>query len=351
MIVSYNDEIKLTKTLLEACGVPDSDAEVAAKVITHSDFTGVYSHGMSRLTLYLKLFRSGAYNPRPNIRVLKDEGTMLYLDCDNALGAVSVNKAFDMLLPKVKEHAVAVCAGKQSTNIGCGAYYGLRAAENNVICLLCCNTYLAMAPFGGADKLLGTNPIVVGVPAGEHPPIIMDVSTSGVAFGKIQAYARENKPLPQGWANDVNGNPTTDAQKAYTVLPIAAHKGYGLAVIVDILSAVLSGACFGSNIGAVEALEPEGTGFFMLLIDPSKFMPLPEFKERVDAYISMMKNSRRADGVDEIFMPGEIEYRLFKKNKTSGIELSDALERDLCALAVELGLLSNDEGLERLLKR
>lgn len=349
MKISYEEELKITERLLSACGMPEEDAALAAKVIAHSDFTGVYSHGMSRLTLYLKLFRSGAYNPRPNISVLKDEGTMLCLDCDNALGAVSVNKAFDMLLPKLRENAVAVCVGKQSTNIGCGAYYGLRAAENDVICLLCCNTYLAMAPFGGADKLLGTNPIVVGVPAGVHPPIIMDVSTSGVAFGKIQAYARENKALPQGWANDINGSPTTDARKAYTVLPIAAHKGYGLAVIVDILSAVLSGACFGSNIGAVEALEPEGTGFFMLLIDPAKFMPMSEFKERVDSYISMMKNSRRADGVDEIFMPGEIEYRLFKKNRANGIELSGALESDLRALAAELGLLSSGEGLERLL--
>lgn len=351
MKINYETELKLTKLLLLACGMPEDDADLAAEVITHSDFTGVYSHGMSRLTLYLKLFNSGAYNPRPNINVLKKEAGVLHLNCDNALGAVSVNKAFDMLLPMARENGVAVALGKNSTNIGCGSYYGWRAAKNDVICILCCNTYLAMAPFGGAEKLLGTNPIVAGVPAGENFPIVMDISTSGVAFGKIQAYARENKPLPNGWANDIDGKPTNDPHDAYTVLPIAAHKGYGLAVIVDILSAVLSGAGFGSEVGSVEKLEPEGTGFFLTLIDPSKFIPISNFKRRVDEYINMMKHSRKADGVSEIFMPGEIEFKLLEKNKQFGIDVSAALEEDLRGLAVSLGVIQENDSFDNLLSK
>ena len=120
------------------------DADIAGDVVTHSDFTGVYSHGMSRLALYLRLFGTGAYNPRPNIKVLKDEGSVIHLDCDNALGVVTVNKAFDRLLPRAKESGIAICIGRRSSNIGCASYYGWRAAKNDVICLVCCNTYLSM---------------------------------------------------------------------------------------------------------------------------------------------------------------------------------------------------------------
>lgn len=351
MKINYETELKLTKLLLLACGMPEDDADLAAEVITHSDFTGVYSHGMSRLTLYLKLFNSGAYNPRPNINVLKKEAGVLHLNCDNALGAVSVNKAFDMLLPMARENGVAVAVGKNSTNIGCGSYYGWRAAKSDMICILCCNTYLAMSPYGGSEKLIGTNPIVAGIPAGECLPIVMDISTSGVAFGKIQAYARENKTLPNGWANDIDGRPTNDPHDAYTVLPIAAHKGYSLAVIVDMLSSVLSGAHFGSEVGAVEKFEPEGTGFFLMLIDPSKFVPISEFKKRVDAYINMMKHSRKAEGVSEIFVPGEIEFKLFEKNRQSGIDVSTALEEDLRGLAVSLGVISENDSFDKLISK
>lgn len=347
--ITYDEERRLTKTLLAACGMSDEDAEIAGDVITHSDFTGVYSHGMSRLTLYLKLFGTGAYNPRPNVRVLKEEGSVVHLDCDNALGVVTVNKAFDMLLPKARANGIAICTGRQSSNIGCASYYGWRAAKNDVICLVCCNTYLSMAPYGGADRLLGTNPIVVGVPTNEEYPIVMDISTSGVAFGKIQAYQREGKELPKGWANDFDGKPTTDPNAAYTVLPIAAHKGYGLAVMVDVMGAVLSGACFGLDIGAPERLEPENTGFCMIMVDPAKFMPIDEFKRRADAYVRVMKHSRPAQGVQEIFMPGELEFRKFKENREKGMDVSENLAAELCALATTLGVLPAGGSFEQLI--
>lgn len=346
--ISYEEERKLTKALLYACGMSEEDADIAGDVVTHSDFTGVYSHGMSRLALYLKLFGTGAYNPKPNVKVIKEEGNMLHLDCDNALGVVTINKAFDRLLPKARESGIAICTGRQSSNIGCASYYGWRAAKNDVICLVCCNTYLSMAPYGGADRLIGTNPIVVGVPTDKEYPIVMDISTSGVAFGKIQAYAREGKELPAGWANDYDGKPTTDSKAAWTVLPIAAHKGYGLAVIVDIVSAVLSGANFGFGIGAPEKLEPENTGFCMIMIDPSKFMPIEEFKKRADEYVHAMKDSRPADGFNEIFLPGEIEFKKFQANKESGMEVSEALAAELCQLATTLGVLPEGGTFEQL---
>ncbi len=349
--LSYEEEHRLAKALLIACGLSEDDADTAADVVTHSDFTGVYSHGISRLTLYLQLFEHGAYNPKPNLTVLKDDKAILELDCDNALGVVTVNRAFDMLLPKAREYGIAICTGRRSSNIGCASYYGWRAAKNDVICMVCCNTYLSMAPYGGADRLIGTNPIATGVPTAKELPIVMDISTSGVAFGKIQAYAREGKELPVGWANDFNGKPTTNSQEAYTVLPIAAHKGYGLAVMVDIVSSVLSGACFGSEIGAVENFESENTGFCMIMIDPSKFMPIDQFKNRADEYVHMMKDSRPADGVKEIFMPGELEFKRMVENRKNGVEFSDAIEKELIDLAVTLGVIPDGTDFSGLMER
>ena len=342
--LGYEDERNLARALLRACGMSEADADTAGAVITHSDFTGVYSHGISRLTGYLNLFRKGAYNPKPEIRIIKDEPSVLELDCDNALGVVTVNRAFDLLLPKARSHGIAVCTGRRSSNIGCAAYYGWRAAENDVIAIVCCNTYLSMAPYGGAERLIGTNPIAFGVPTHDEYPIVMDISTSGVAMGKVKAYAREGRTIPDGWANDSAGRPTNDPNEAYTVLPIAGHKGYGLAVMVDILSGALSGACFGLEIGSAARGESENTGFCLIIIDPSHFMPIDDFKKRADEYVRMMKNSRTAEGVSEIFLPGEIEFRLFEKNREGGIEVSPALENELLGLAVALGVVSEGAG-------
>ena len=346
--LSYDDELRLSRMLLRACGMPEPDADLAGSVITHSDFTGVYSHGISRLTGYLRLFRKGAYNPRPKLTVIKDEPSVIELDCDNALGVVTVNRAFDMLLPKAREHGIAICTGRRSSNIGCASYYGWRAAENDVIAVVCCNTYLSMAPFGGAERLIGTNPIVIGVPTRSEYPIVMDISTSGVAMGKIKALGREGKELPPGWANDIDGRPTTDPDKAYTVLPIARHKGYGLAVMVDIVCGVLSGACFGRDIGSAAKGESENTGFCMIIIDPAHFMPIEDFKRRADEYVRMMKHSRPADGVEEIFLPGEIEFRYFENARREGIDVSVALQDELITLAVELGVVPPDSNFSTL---
>lgn len=350
MKITYEQEKKLTKAIFIACGMNEADAEIAGAGITHSDFTGVYSHGMSRLTGYMKLFNKGAYNPNPDIKVLKDEGSMVELDCDRGLGIINVSRAYDMLLPKARANGIAICTGRESSNIGCGSYYGWKSAQDDMIIILACNTYLSMAPYGGADRLIGTNPIIASVPTSGNP-VVMDISTSGVAFGKIQAFRREGKTLPEGWSNDFNGKPTTDPNEAYTVLPIAKHKGYGLAVMVDLIAGLLGGAKALSGIGVGANQEPEHTGFCLIMIDPSKFMPIDEFKASTDAYVKEIKESRLADGVEEIFLPGEPEFRTFEKYKAEGVEVSDALARDLANFAAVLGLVPEGTSFEDLMKK
>ena len=341
MFISYEEEIALVRGILTASDFPEEDAGIIAKVIAHSDFTGVYTHGLSRLTRYLRQIKAGSLNNRPNFQKILDKQAVMVFDCDNGSGIVSVNKAYDEALLKAKEYGIAMASGVHNANIGCGSYYGWRAAADDMVALVCCNTYAFTSPFGGADRLIGTNPIILGVPAGEEYPIVMDISTTCVAMGKIQACEREGQAIPAEWAKDYDGAPTTDPSKAFSLSPIAGHKGYGLAVMVDVLSTMFSGACFGTDLGLFSKLEKENTGFCIILIDPRKFMPIEEFKARVDRYVRMMKDGRKAPGVQEIFLPGEIEYRKFEEMKKSGFSVSEALAKELTELSVSLGVVDN----------
>ena len=349
MKISYEEDRNLIRALLQSYGYSFDDADCISKVISHSDFTGVYSHGLSRLIAYIKQLEDGAVNTSAKIETLYDEKAVIRYDCHNGSGIVAVNYAYNDLLKKARTYGIGIATGMHSGNIGCGAYYGCQAVKDNMIGIFCCNTLPAMAPFGGADKLIGTNPIIVGVPAKDNYPIVLDISTSGVALGKIEAAKREKKQIPLGWAINVDGRPTTNPEEVFALLPIATYKGYGLAVIVDILSAVLSNAAYGYHTGTIEPYTKENTGFCIILIDPSKFMPLDEFKKRVDDYILMIKQSRLSPDSKEIFLPGEIEYKTMEETKVTGLEVSEALERDLCFYAAKAGMISEDGTLKDLL--
>ena len=351
MILSYEQERKLVKGILTSADFSEEEADIIGKVITHSDFTGVYSHGLSRLTRYMRQIKVGALNPKPDFKKLLDDEAVLAFDGDNGSGIVTLNRAYDEALIKAKKFGISFATGKHNANIGCGSYYAWRASEDDMIAVCGCNTYAFTSPFGGADRLIGTNPIVFAVPTDKEYPLALDISTTHVAMGKIQAYEREGKEIPADWAKDYDGNPTTNPAEAFSLSPLAGHKGYGLAVMVDMLSTMLSGACYGTDIGLFSKLEKENTGFFIILIDPSKFMPIEEFKANADRYIRMMKDSRKAPGVEEIFLPGEIEYRKFKENMEKGMSFSPALEKELTELSVSLGALEEGEGFEKLVAK
>ena len=308
--LSFEQEKKLIRGLCAALNVEEIDAHYLSEVVTHSDFTGTYSHGLSRLCIYLRQYMANALIPQPDFKLASDKDGALVFDCGGGSGIAAVNRVYDEVLKRAKKYGVAAGVGRNSANIGCGAYYGHRMAEDNMIGIVVSNTY---------------------------------------PCGKVQAYRRENKEMPEGWANDYDGNPTTDPNVAYCVRPMGGHKGYGLAVFVDMFGGVLSDALTSPEIPFVEDMRPEETGFAVILLDIEHFINVERFKEHASLYASLIKNSRTATGVKEIFMPGEIEARLLEERKVTGVDFSDALEAELTELGKKCGALGPDGTLADLL--
>ena len=350
MIIGYEQELRLCKALLTGRGMNEADAEILAASVAYSDFSGIYSHGLSRFANYLDRFDNGAYNLNADIRAVSDLGSTVTYDCDDGCGVIAVHHVYEKMKARVKEHGIVIATGKRASNIGCGAFFGRKAAEDDLVMLLCCNTTRCVAPFGGADSVLGTNPIIAAAPAKEELPLVLDISTTNVAFGKVQAYAREGKELPAGWALDAAGRPTTDARAARTVLPIAGPKGYGMAVMIEMFSALLACAGYGSDVGFASKGQHENTGFALILIDPARFRPIDEFKAGVDGYIRSIKAGTKAEGVKEIFLPGEIEMRKFDQFMQIGYEVTEALQKELMEYAVRFRIAPEGSGFGELIR-
>ncbi|MDK2986760.1 MAG: hypothetical protein PWQ96_2404 [Clostridia bacterium] len=327
---------------LTKVGVPNEDAQMVADVLAMADLRGIGSHGISRLPTYIKRLKKGLVNATPQIKVIKSTNTSLLIDGDNGLGQAVGVKAMKQALDLARKNGQAIVAVRNTNHIGIGAYFPLMAANEDMIGLTLTNASAHMAPWGGIKPLLGTNPIAVAVPAGEYPPVVLDMATSIVARGKILLEAKRGGKIPLGWALDQEGNPTEDPEKAKygTVLPVGGPKGYGLSLMVDILAGVLTGANFGGSVPSMteDFSRRLNVGIFFAAFKLENFMPIDSFKQRMDEMIRTIKDSPKAPGVDEIFLPGEIEYKCQRERLSQGIPLEQNLVKELNDLAEFLGV-------------
>ena len=342
---------KLTVKMLGAMGLTSEDAAVGADVLLAADLRGVDSHGVSRLELYYHRLSKGLMKAQPTTKIVQDAGSVVVIDADNGFGICTAPRAMDLCIERAKKHGIAAVASRNANHFGIAGYYALKATEENMIGLVTANTTPFMAPFGGRERLLGTNPIALGVP-GKKFPVVLDMATSNVAVGKLQLALRKREKIPLGWLVDGEGKPTddpVDLLKGGSLVPMGGPKGYGLAVMVDLLSALLSGAAVGLDIGSLVINDrPECIGHFMLAIDVSRFRPVDEFLAAVDAYIDMIKGSQPAEGVEEIFLPGEIEIRKAEERLTQGIPLSPTVARTLLRICRTLGIAGEEDTFEQL---
>ncbi|PLS17343.1 malate dehydrogenase [Bacillus sp. M6-12] len=314
-------------------GVQDENAAIVADSLIQADLRGVDSHGVVRTAIYLKRIESDMINPFAEIEIESETEATVLVNGNNNFGSVVGTKALGIALEKAKKQGAAIVGVKASNHFGTGAYYALKAIEQNMILLVMSNASQTMPPTGGIRPFIGTNPLSIGVPAGNQLPFVLDMATSVVARGKLIVAAQKDEPIPLGWAIDKDGNPTTNAHAGLdgSVLPVGGPKGYAISMFIDILAGVLTGAGFGRYVNNMYENweEPQNVGHFFIAIDINRFIPLQIFKDRMDQYISEIKAEPKAKGVKEIFIPGEIEHRLVLERKVNGINLPAKVEEEL----------------------
>lgn len=316
----------LTARLAAAAGVEPADAMIFARALVDADLHGISTHGLSRLKIYLERIEKGLIVSNAALSIDRASGSVLSIDAGNGLGQVQAVKALDLLKPLAKKNGIAAATLRNSQHFGALSYFCNLAAGEGMILLAMTSGEPAMSPAGGFQPFFGTNPIAVSFPTGKGFSVKIDMATSIVARGNIIAANKKGEAIPEGWALDPEGNPTTDASQALlgTVLTMAGHKGYALALMIEVFSSVLSGAAIGSDIGSMyKAPErKQDVGHFFCLINIDAFIDLATFKQRMDDMIDSLKAGKRRPGVDEIFVPGERSSRKAAANLTYGIALT-----------------------------
>lgn len=340
-IITVEKEKQFVIDLLTKEEITKEDASLVADVLAAADVRGTKTHGLSRIQKYIERVSQGLIEPKGKLEEVQSKNNIVLFNGNNTLGQVAGYHAMNKAIELAKEFGVGIVGTGNTNHFGIGAFYSMMASSQNLIGFVCTNTSPLMAPFGGKDAMLGTNPFSVAIPSNKYDDIVLDLATSEVARGKIEVAAREGNDIPLGWALDTNGKPTTDANKGLegTVTPVGGPKGYGMAMIVDILAGVLTQSAFLDDVGSLSLRnKKQDLGFFMVAFDPSLFIETSQFKQIIDDYIERIKGSSKAEGVEEIFLPGEIEAKAARENEKSGIEITDKLYNSLCDLAGEYNI-------------
>jgi LDH2 family malate/lactate/ureidoglycolate dehydrogenase len=324
-------------------GLPDSDARLVADTLVQADLWGHQSHGVLRLGWYLERVLNDVMKPVTKPEFVVDAGAIAVIEGNEGVGHVLSVLATKEAVKRAKAHGIGAVGVRNSNHFGTCMYYTLMGAREGCMMLLTSNGGPAMAPWGGMKKIIGTNPWSVATPAGRHPPFVADMANTGVARGKIYLARQKRQPIPLGWALDAAGAPTTDPQEAIDgiILPMAEHKGYAIAAMIDVLSGVLTGSGFLSAVHSpYKTAEKSNCGHFMIAINIEMFQPLAAFNERMEQWIREVKAVPLAQGVDEVFYPGEMEAKNDRSNRAQGLLLPADTLADLQRIAAETGLES-----------
>src|SRR6516164_7540669 len=321
-----------------AAGMSQQDAHLCADTLVQADLWGHQSHGVMRLSWYAARLKAGVCEPKAKPEFVVDAGGLALIDGHDGTGQMLTARAAQEAVRRAKSHGIAAVGVRNSNHFGTALYFTLMAAREGCVAFLSTNASPAMAPWGGRKKTVGTNPWSWACPAGSHAPMALDIANTGVARGKIYLAKQKGLPIPEGWAINAAGAPTTDPAEAIDgiILPMAQHKGYAIALMMDMLSGVLTGSGFGSEIaGPYQAERRSRAGQLMIALNVEAMQPLAEFNARMDDLISQIKAVPLAQGFDEVFYPGEIEARNDAKNRRDGLTLPEDTLTDLKKVAAE----------------
>lgn len=321
-------------------GVPEYEANLISRTLVEADARGIHSHGLMRLPIYIERMQKGYILSQARTTVETETNTTALLDGNFSAGQVVGTRAMELAIEKAESQGLGAVAVKNSNHFGTAAQYALMASHRNMIGIAMSNTAPILPAVGGADKTIGNNPLAIAVPSNNQYPFILDMAMSNVAMGKVFSARAKGTTIPDSWGVDKNGSPTTEPSEVIeggSLMPMAGPKGFGLALVVEALTGVLSSGQFANQIPYMYDLtQRQGISHFMLVINVARFMEIELFKERMSALSMQVKEAEKADNVEEIFLPGEIELSLEAGRGREHMPIDESTLRELEALARKL---------------
>jgi len=337
-------------------GVPENEARICAEVLITADKRGIESHGINRLKpIYYDRIKEGIQNPETKFEIVKEGPTTAVIDGNNGMGHVVGQRSMQMAIDKARKFGMGMVAVRNSTHYGIAGYYSIMAADNGMIGLTGSNARPSIAPTFGIENMLGTNPLVFGIPTDEDFPFVIDCATSVTQRGKIEVYARHGKDLPEGWVIREDGTAGTDAQltlkdlidgtAALTPLggigeEMGGYKGYGYATVVEILCAALQGGAYLKMLSGFENGKkvPYRLGHFFMAVDVSQFTELDEFKKTTGEILRALRASKKMPGQPRIYTAGEKEHDIWLERKDKGVPVTESLQQEIITMRDELNI-------------
>lgn len=354
--IDFDTVERFMRDVFVGIGVPGQDAAICAKVLIEADKRGIDSHGINRMkAIYYDRIKDGIQFPVTNFEIVREGPTTAVVDGHDGMGHVISHRSMQMAIDKAKQYGMGMVAVRNSTHYGIAGYYATMATAAGMIGITGTNARPSIAPTFGVENMLGTNPIVFGMPTDEEFPFVLDCATSITQRGKIEIYDKLGKELPEGWVIDENGNTRTDSHQvlldlvkgtaALTPLggigeELGGYKGYGYATVVEILSAALQGGSFLKMLLGFDNGKkvPYHLGHFFMAVDISAFTELEEFKKITGNILRDLRASKKAPGYDRIYTAGEKEYITFQERKVTGVPINEELQKEILTMQKELGL-------------
>jgi len=344
-VFSYQQLFNFTNQIFQKIGCSALDAGTATKALLSADLRGIDSHGIARLSGYVRLWEAKRVNAIPDIKIIHQTPSTAVVDGDKGLGLVVAPFAMKIAIDKAKQAGTGWVSVQNSNHFGIAAHHAMMALDHEMIGIAMTNASSTVAPTFSVDKMLGTNPICVVAPAGDEPPFVADLATTTAANGKLENLQRKNLAAPVGWVQDANGNESTDAnelKKGGALLPLGgdrehgSHKGYALGAVVDIFSAVLSGANYAPWVPPFPAYLPmpaeqpgKGIGHFFGAMRIDAFRPPGDFKKHMDKWIRGFRSAKTIKGYERVLIPGDPEREMEEKFRREGLPLLDIVVKDL----------------------
>lgn len=351
---SYEHLFQFSNQIFRSIGCSETDAEIATKVLLSADVRGIDSHGIARLSGYVRLWEAKRVNTIPNLQIIHESPSTAVVDADSALGLVSAPFAMQIAIDKAEKCGTGWVSVSNSNHFGIAGYHAMMALEHDMIGMAMTNASALVAPTFSIERMLGTNPICVAIPAGDEPAFVADMATTTAANGKLEILQRKNKDTPSGWVQEKDGSPSTDAnilKKGGTLLPLgsdrehSSHKGYALGSIVDIFSAILSGANYGPWVPPFPAYVPmpenqpgKGIGHFFGAMRIDAFRKKEEFKEHMDHWIQRFRSATPEPGQEKVLIPGDPEREMELERMANGIPVLNVVVDDLREVGKRFGV-------------